>query len=187
MGDKRTLILNAAIRLFAKDGVGVPTAKIAKEASVSNGTLFNYFETKQDLLDGACLYVVERMATEILGDVDLSDSVKDMFLCVWIKFVNWANKNPLDDKVLGLLKTSQIVSESVLEEGHNLFAPINDAMGQAVKDKTLLDLPIELMLDIARAHLDATVNYIRENKLKKVEVEGLVRISFDIYWRGISL
>ena len=32
-----------------KVGLGAPTATIAKEAGVSNGSLFTYFETKADL------------------------------------------------------------------------------------------------------------------------------------------
>ena len=48
---KNEKILEAAIKLLAEQGAGVPTAKIAQEAAVSNGTLFNYYPTKQALLD----------------------------------------------------------------------------------------------------------------------------------------
>ena len=42
--DKRSAILSAAIRLIATEGLGVATATIAKEARISNGSLFTYFE-----------------------------------------------------------------------------------------------------------------------------------------------
>jgi AcrR family transcriptional regulator len=38
--------MSAAIRVIASEGLGAPTATIAKEAGVSNGSLFTYFETK---------------------------------------------------------------------------------------------------------------------------------------------
>jgi AcrR family transcriptional regulator len=38
--------MSAAIRVIASEGPGAPTATIAKEAGVSNGSLFTYFETK---------------------------------------------------------------------------------------------------------------------------------------------
>ena len=48
--DKRDAILAAATRVIAAQGLSAPTAAIAKEAGVSNGSLFTYFETKADLL-----------------------------------------------------------------------------------------------------------------------------------------
>jgi AcrR family transcriptional regulator len=49
--DKREQILASALRLFVEFGFhGTPTSKIAKEAGVSNGTLFHYFATKEDLI-----------------------------------------------------------------------------------------------------------------------------------------
>jgi AcrR family transcriptional regulator len=49
--DKRSAIVSAAIRVIAGEGLGAATATIAKEAGVSNGSLFTYFETKADLLN----------------------------------------------------------------------------------------------------------------------------------------
>ena len=36
----------ATVRVIASQGLGAPTAMIAKQAGVSNGSLFTYFETK---------------------------------------------------------------------------------------------------------------------------------------------
>ena len=53
--DKRSAILGAATRVIVSEGLGAPTAMIAREAEVANGSLFTYFETKADLLNA--LYV----------------------------------------------------------------------------------------------------------------------------------
>ena len=50
-GEKRNAIITAAIKIIAAQGLSAPTAMIAKEAGVSNGTLFTYFGTKADLLN----------------------------------------------------------------------------------------------------------------------------------------
>jgi AcrR family transcriptional regulator len=49
--DKRDAIMSAAIKAIAVQGLSAPTSLIAKEAGVSNGSLFTYFETKADLLN----------------------------------------------------------------------------------------------------------------------------------------
>ena len=55
MNGKPDHILQTALELFAAEGLAVPTAKIAKKAGVANGTLFNHFPTKQDLIDALYL------------------------------------------------------------------------------------------------------------------------------------
>jgi TetR/AcrR family fatty acid metabolism transcriptional regulator len=49
--DKRTVILDAALRAFVKRGYPqTKVAEIASEAGVAEGTLYNYFPSKEDLL-----------------------------------------------------------------------------------------------------------------------------------------
>ena len=49
--EKRSAIMSAAIHVIASQGLGAATATIAKEAGVSNGSLFTYFQTKADLFN----------------------------------------------------------------------------------------------------------------------------------------
>ena len=49
--EKRSAILQAATRVIVMQGLSAPTAGIAKEAGVANGSLFTYFETKTDLFN----------------------------------------------------------------------------------------------------------------------------------------
>ena len=49
--EKTKKILDAALKLFVEYGFhGTPTSKIAEEAGVANGTLFNKFKTKDELI-----------------------------------------------------------------------------------------------------------------------------------------
>jgi AcrR family transcriptional regulator len=45
--EKRSAILEAATRIIVAQGLSAPTAGIAKEAGVANGSLFTYFEQKR--------------------------------------------------------------------------------------------------------------------------------------------
>ena len=54
--DKKTVIMEASLKLFTERGFyGTSTAQISKEAGVATGTLFNYFPTKEDLLNSLIL------------------------------------------------------------------------------------------------------------------------------------
>ncbi|MBM9548575.1 TetR/AcrR family transcriptional regulator [Leptospira sp. 201903074] len=60
--------MNAALRLFAvKDAGETSIAEVAAEAEVANGTFYNYFKTKDELLDASALVLAERMVAEAEG------------------------------------------------------------------------------------------------------------------------
>src|SRR5438105_9397563 len=59
----RQAILRAALALFAQKGFYQTTTKaISRKAKIAEGTLFNYFETKEDL----ALYFFEQELAQIL-------------------------------------------------------------------------------------------------------------------------
>lgn len=50
--DKKDLIRQAAVKVIARDGYyNTKTAKIAEEADVAVGTIYNYFDSKDDILE----------------------------------------------------------------------------------------------------------------------------------------
>src|SRR6478672_6905938 len=57
-------ILEAALKLFRKHGMeGTTTKQISQKAGIAEGTLFNYFKTKEDL----ALYFFQRETHDLIG------------------------------------------------------------------------------------------------------------------------
>jgi AcrR family transcriptional regulator len=59
--EKRSAILEATTRIIVMQDLSAPTAGIAKEAGVANGSLFTYFETKADLFNQLYLELKSRV------------------------------------------------------------------------------------------------------------------------------
>lgn len=68
--EKRKALLEAATRIIVTQGLSAPTAGIAKEAGVANGSLFTYFETKSDLYNQLYLELKVERAKAALKDLD---------------------------------------------------------------------------------------------------------------------
>ncbi len=71
--DKRRLILDAAVKVFARQGFNqCRVADIADEAGVAYGLLYHYFRSKDEVLDTLFL---ERwnVMVEVIGQVDRQD------------------------------------------------------------------------------------------------------------------
>jgi AcrR family transcriptional regulator len=62
----RTLLLDAALRVFARKGAGAAAIhEIAAEAGVANGTFYNYFRTRAQLLQAASQLLADRLFAAI--------------------------------------------------------------------------------------------------------------------------
>lgn len=64
--DTRERIAQAALELFAKNGIDATTvAEISEAADIGKGTFFTYFPTKEDVLAEAGTLLMERISSEV--------------------------------------------------------------------------------------------------------------------------
>ena len=76
-GKKKTI--EAAIKLFAKQGYhGTSTLQIAKEAGVSQATVFKYFKTKEDLLHSIIVPVIPKLFLNFLKRTQNTNSLEEL-------------------------------------------------------------------------------------------------------------
>jgi TetR/AcrR family fatty acid metabolism transcriptional regulator len=85
--DKRSLILDAALRTFAKRGYSeTKVAEIAAEAGVAEGTLYNYFQSKEELLlalfDEKWNIIINDIRKKINRLEDPNDKLKAIFTSI---------------------------------------------------------------------------------------------------------
>lgn len=82
--DRKQKLIDAAFHVFAEETYhSASVSKIAKEAGVSKGLLYNYFDTKEDLLRA----IMSNLMEEIFQYFDFSDNapLTDESVSDWIK------------------------------------------------------------------------------------------------------
>ena len=76
--DKYHRILEAAVRIFAKQGFHQSTvAQIAKEAGVADGTIYLYFKNKDDILVQFFSYRTKQVFEQFQAEVDRASNSLD--------------------------------------------------------------------------------------------------------------
>ena len=88
--EKRTAILDAATHIIALQGLSAPTAGIAKEAGIANGSLFTHFETKAELFNQLYVELKSEMAATTLEGLSVHPELQERFLKVWENWTQWA-------------------------------------------------------------------------------------------------
>src|SRR5690242_2036645 len=93
--DRRNAILSAAARVIASEGLAAATtAVIAKEAGVSNGSVFVYFDTKAMLLNELYLALKAEMTAAATAGLDAGGEPRDQVRHLWTQWLRWAAANP---------------------------------------------------------------------------------------------
>lgn len=185
---KREHLLRAALELFAANGLAVPTAKIAAAAGVSNGTLFNYFPTKQDLIDSLYLDIKrELIGLFVSSGAESAKSLREASLLIWKDFVAWALANPLKPKVMNLLLNGQALSAKALRQSESIFRPFNEQLEAGVKRGEFMPgLGVDYIPQVKGALVNACIADAMARKLKGKALEKHIATSFEIYWRGVA-
>jgi AcrR family transcriptional regulator len=181
--DKRTAILAAAVRVIAAQGLGAPTALIAKEAGVSNGSLFTYFETKADLLNALYIHLKSEMAEASLARLPLKANVRKQMQYMWSNRLHWALAAPEKRRTLAHLNVSDDITEATREAGHRVMAGVAKLMTAARADGPMRNTPHAFIVALTNATADATLEFIVSDKRS---AEKHIATSFDALWRMIA-
>jgi AcrR family transcriptional regulator len=185
--DKPDHILQSALRLFAAEGLAVPTARIAEKSGVANGTLFNYFPTKQDLIDGLYLKLKKEVTQLFLeAGADKATSLKESSFVVWDSYIRWAIANPLKQKVMNLFKSANVLSARVLAEADDIYKPFQERVRKGMENGEVMKLDVHYLNKIKGAQIGVCIDQALQRNLKGKTLAAHIQTGFDIYWRGIA-
>lgn len=181
--ERRDAILSAATRVIAAQGLGAATAVIAKEAGVSNGSLFLYFDTKVALLNELYTELKTEMGSTALAGLPAEAGPREQLLHMWTRWLRWATAHP--DKRRALARLA--VAEEITDASHQAVREAQRGMAEVLEscraNGPMADAPLGFVLTLANAIAEATIDaMIRE----PAEAASHSRHAFDAVWRVLA-
>ncbi|MEU5735776.1 TetR/AcrR family transcriptional regulator [Streptomyces antimycoticus] len=181
--DRRSAILSAATRAIASQGLGATTAMIAKEAGVSNGSLFVYFDTKAALLNELYVALKTEMATTSLVGLPAGSEPREQMLHMWTQWLRWATASPEKRRALAQLQVSDDITAASHQAVNSASSAIADLLERSRAGGPMQDAPLGFVLTLTNAIAETTIDtVIRE----PADAEALIRVAFDAIWRVIA-
>lgn len=181
--DKRNSILAAAVRVIISQGTSAPTALIAKEASVSNGTLFVYFKTKAELFNQLYLELKTDMSSNLLQGLPAQASLRDQMHHMWLRWMTWARGNPDKRKALAVLATYEELTPETRKIAQTKMASLGALVEQCRMNGSLKDAPLPFVAAIMNSMGETTMDFMIQDP---ANAEKHCETGFNALWKALQ-
>jgi len=181
--DKRNAIMAAAARVIVTHGLSAPTAMIAQEAGVSNGSLFTYFETKADLFNQLYLELKAGMASAALEGLPPGAELRKQVFHIWSNWMGWAMSNPEKRRALAQLGVSDEITPATQAAAHKAMAGIGELLERSRAEGPLRNAPKGFVAAIMNSLAEATMDFMIHDP---TNAKKHCKAGFDALWRVIA-
>lgn len=117
--EKRERIIRTALKEFAAYGyAGSSTNRIVKESGISKGSLFRYFESKEDMY----FYLIDTVALQMANDMakDLSrlpEDIRERIIAYSVAEISWYMSNPIKGHfMISAASEKEEISKKIIEK-----------------------------------------------------------------------
>ncbi|WP_214073534.1 TetR/AcrR family transcriptional regulator [Mucilaginibacter sp. dw_454] len=180
---KQEQIQATALRLFVADGFhGTPTAKIAAEAGVANGTLFYHYKTKDDLVVALYNKIQDEHAANLQTIINQNDFISIKFRNIFIHSVNWALGNRDKFYYIQQFKFSPHLSQVSAETLEQHTIGYSAFIAEGIRKKLLKQQPVSLIISMFNGHVYGVYQYLISNDFDPSEKEKIINDGYEMLW-----
>lgn len=180
---KREAILDTSLKLITELGFhATPMSLISKESKVGTGTIYHYFESKEELIDTLYTRVKERMGEAM--DNSKGPHIKDQFWGLWLSLFSHFINNPEEFQFIEQYANSPLIRKEIREVNKKYYQPALDLLDKGVEMGVLRNMDIDLMLALVYGNLAATVKLYLDDQFDLSE--GMIQQAIQSAWDGVK-
>lgn len=185
--DKRDLIINAALKLFVDNGFhGTATSKIAYEAGVANGTLFQYFKTKDELVIALYIHLKDELAEYISKNTEESTNIKQTIKTQVLSSLFWALDNSTKFRFIQQFHTSPYIGQVEQDVLNKQIEPHLALIQKAIEDGVIKPMPAGLIYILMTSHIFGLYQFVTSNELSKAKQHEIIETTFEMLWDMVT-
>lgn len=162
--EKRDEIIRAAMELIAEHGFhGAPMALVAERAGVAAGTIYRYFESKDDLIRETHACLEGQLLAAVSEDYPAERPVRERFLHIERRIIEYFIAAPMEFRFMEQFFNSPYGAAHRREKlfGNRKKSIIFQLFEEALAQRIVKDLPLPILcalafgplVDVCRDHI----------------------------------
>lgn len=181
--NKKDLIISAALKLFVDNGFhGTATSKVAIEAGVANGTLFQYYKTKEDLIIALYKHVKDELNEYITKNTVSTKTFKEEMKTQVLSSLFWALDNGVKFRYIQQFQTSPYMAQVEPAIIIKQLEPHLALIKKGIKGGVIKSLPVELIYSLTASQVFGLYQFITTRKLSKKDQQQTIESVFELLW-----
>jgi TetR/AcrR family transcriptional regulator, repressor of fatR-cypB operon len=150
--DKQEVILNTALKLLVENGFhNTPMSLIAKEAGVSAGIIYHYFESKDDLIHQLYQEVEAKLAQALQRHNTAQLEGLALLKQLWLNAYNFYVAHPGETLFLEQYKNSPFYKQGAANSIDQKWFALLQKLEQAINEGKIVKLPILVIYTLTLA------------------------------------
>lgn len=183
---KREALVKATINLVNNNGFhATPMSKIAKMAEVSAGTIYLYFENKQDLVNQVYIEVKAAFSKFAFKDYSQDLSVEEGFEKIWKNIAEFKLKEIEEAMFLSQCDNTPIIDEPSRKKGLKHLQPLLD-LWEMGKEQEIIKPVSPYMLYAFSIYPIAFLMNMQQRELYKLTAAHIDE-AYEMAWNSIKI
>lgn len=169
------------LELVVKQGVhATPVSQIAKEAGVAVGTIYHYFNNKEEIIEEIYSMIYQDFGVVLMANVP-EEGVKEQYETMWLNLYNYFSANPLAFEFIEFVGVPPIITEDIRAKNIVHFEHIKAFFLAGILSKELRDVNLRLMLQMAYGSVISALRlkYKNELEMNNNQIKDALKMSWD--------
>nr|WP_315157782.1 TetR/AcrR family transcriptional regulator [uncultured Flavobacterium sp.] len=185
--NKDQVIIETALKLFVENGFhGTATSRIAQESGVANGTLFNYFATKEILIVEIYNSIIKKKDDFIIESIESHSVSKGSFRSLFVASLHWNLENVIEFQYLQQFNNSPYSKSVITRVLNHDEQPLYILIQKGIDLVLLKHLPVAFIFSLFTAQINGLYYYLISENIIKDQSTELVNETFEILWKMIE-
>ncbi|WP_397363724.1 TetR/AcrR family transcriptional regulator [Olleya sp. R77988] len=179
--DKKQRIIITMLELVVKQGVhATPMSQVAKEANVAVGTIYHYFENKNQIIEEIYMMIVQDYGVVLIANLP-EKGFKKQYQTMWLNLYNYFVGNPLAFKFMEFVAVPPIITQELVAQSVPYISNIRDLFLEGIENKELRNAPVRLILQMAFGDVVSSIRLKVKNELEmnKKQIDQALDMSWD--------
>ncbi|MGP1990968.1 TetR/AcrR family transcriptional regulator [Zobellia laminariae] len=181
--NKKDSILQSALELLVEKGVhNTPMSAIAKNAGTGMGTIYNYFPTKDVLINE--LYVnIKKQEDTVFPDFDTTRPIKTQFEAYLRDIILFFIDNAQYFMFMEQVRASPIITEESKKVGITTVLPVYDLINKGKEERIIKDIETDELIQFMGG---AVVSYLRWYHTQEHTNSSSIQNQVNMTWDAIK-
>lgn len=180
--DKRAAVLQAMMELVTENGFhGTAMSMVAKRAGVAAGTIYHYFQSKEEIINQLYTELKQRMGSALMEEGCMKGTIKDRFFAFYFNLYHYFTTHPEEFRFLEQYANSPFISQTAREENQQFNQPVVDFLQQGMEMGVLRPLDLRMLIALVYGHVVslAKLHLSAEMEISQQQLEQAAQSCWD--------